>query len=225
MNIFEEKSLYPNYGKPILKHFSEHFESVFIALIPFFKIKGEIANKFPNDNEILTLGTTVNWSEIVDMSGFKDINSLHIAMQSSIGKLEGKHIKKELEVILENTLKMNKIWAPSEGGFDIFSLEYIYKSLTALHKENIFIEDEFYRYKRELNIDSVDLPSFVRSIKRPNYYIYSTDLEILFSADWDSFFYLICSSRANIELIRKVNPRLEGFYCDNETIHEWSIGR
>ena len=38
MDIFAEKLFYPSYEVPILSHFKDFYDSVFIAFPPFFKL-------------------------------------------------------------------------------------------------------------------------------------------------------------------------------------------
>lgn len=43
-NIFDEENLYP-YEGAIKEHFEDHYDSVFIALLPFFQLDREKTDK------------------------------------------------------------------------------------------------------------------------------------------------------------------------------------
>ena len=61
---------------------------------------------------------------------------------------------------------------------------------------------------------------FSEKVSYADYYLYSSDKEILFTIEWDSFFYLIATHKDNMKQIRESNL-FEGFLCDDETEHGW----
>lgn len=55
MDIFADNRLYPEETKPLLQHFSPHFDAVYIALIPFFKLNNaEVSGRSKASKKIVS---------------------------------------------------------------------------------------------------------------------------------------------------------------------------
>ncbi len=259
MDIFKKQKLYPNGEEFILSNFAGFYDSVFIAYLPFFRIKDHNLEKvsvqkshqisleefrakndevfaniqginaniysyendeYPEDKMIFEDAEIVSWQEVKTGGNFKDYAEIYKALKTSIGSygtvFERTDLYKRLKIFTES----EKIFNPTEGNFDILSKIEIYNALKILGKNEIIIIDEFYENKKELNLNFISLKEFIEKVESKDYYIYTKDKSILFTIEWDSFFYLICSNKEIIDEILK-RSNIEGFFCKSKTKHTW----
>ncbi len=259
MDIFKEKKLYPNEEEFILSSFTGFYNSVFIAYLPFFRLKEHNLEKvsvqkshqisleefkagdevfgnlpdfnadvysyandnYPEDEAIFENAESVSWKEVKTGANFDDYAELYKALKTSIGSYRKVFERIDLRDRLNEFTEKEKIFHPSEGNFEVLSKIEIYNALKSLGKSKIIFVDEFYDSEKEFDLSSISVKEFVEKIEYKDYYIYPKDKSILFSIDWDSFFYLICSNKNTIDEILQ-NSRIEGFFCTNETKHIWA---
>jgi len=258
MSIFTEYKLYPNEEDFILSHYKGFYNSVFVAFLPFFRIKyqksknisvqkshqvsyeelitetelfaniqkfdAEIySNKntnYPTDKSIFEQGEIVNWQEVKDKTNFKDFAELNKALKTSIGSYRQVFKRPDLLEKLNLVTESEQIFHPTEGTFTPLAKVQIYNSLKHLKKNEIIVVDEYLETTKELNLNLIDVGEFVEKLEFKDYYIYPKDKSILFTVDWDSFFYLVCSNQVVLdEILKAVN--FEGFFCTGETKHGW----
>lgn len=177
-------------------------------------------DNYPEDEIIFENGEIVSWEEVKNGANFNDYSELYKALKTSIGSYRKVFERVDLRDRLSEFTEREKIFHPSEGNFEVLSKIEIYNALKSLGKNEIIVVDEFYESEKELNLDSISLKEFVEKVEYKDYYIFPKDKSILFSIEWDSFFFLICSDKQIIDEILK-NSRIEGFYCTNETKHTW----
>lgn len=258
MDIFKEHKLYPNEEDSLLSNFEGFYDYVFVAFLPFFRIKGDNSekisvqkshqisleefkagdevfgnlpnfnadiysyenDKYPEDEMIFENAEIVSWKEVKIGANFNDYAELYKALKTSIGSYRKAFERVNLREKLNDFTEREKIFHPSEGNFEVLSKIEIYNALKILGKNEIIVIDEFYENKKELNLNLISLKEFVEQIEYKDYYIYAKDKSLLFSIDWDSFFYLICSDEKTLdEILRK--SKIEGFFCTSETKHNW----
>jgi hypothetical protein len=258
MNIFKEQKLYPDEENSILSSFAGFYDCVFIAFLPFFRLKDKSLKKasvqkshqisleefkakdklfanlpdfnanvysyendeYPEDEKIFENAETVSWKEIKTGASFNDCSEICKALKTSIGSYRKVFERVDLLKKLNEFTEKEQIFHPSDGNFEVLSKIEIYKALKSLGKNKIIIVDEFYESEKELNLNSIGVKEFVKKVEYKDYYIYPKDKSILFTIEWDSFFYLICSDKKNIDEILK-NSNIEGFFCESETKHMW----
>lgn len=259
MDIFKEHKLYPNEEESILSNFAGFYDCVFIAYLPFFRIKDhnfekasvqkshqisleefkandEVFGKlpdfnadiysyendeYPEDSEIFEKAEIVSWEEIKTGADFTDYAEIYKALKTSIGSYRKVFERTDLRDKLNVFTEKEQIFHPSEGSFDVLSKIEIYNTLKSLGKNEIVVIDEFYDNEKKLNLNFISLKEFIEKVEHKDYYIFPKDRSILFSIEWDSFFFLICSNKQTIDKVLK-NSRIEGFYCTNETKHTWA---
>lgn len=258
MDIFKEQKLYPNGEDSILSNFARFYDSVFIAYLPFFRLKKHNLEKvsvqkshqisfeefkagdevfgnlpdfnadvysyendeYPEDEAIFENAEIVSWKEVKIGANFKDDAELYKALKTSIGSYRKVFERVNLREKLNDFTEKEKIFHPSEGNFEVLSKIEIYNALKSLGKNKIVVIDEFYENEKELNLNFISLKEFVEKVEATDYYIYAKDKSVLFTIEWDSFFYLICSDKKTIdEVLRK--SKIEGFFCTNKTKHTW----
>ncbi len=177
-------------------------------------------NDYPANGEIYNSGEIISWNKIVTGSELADFVELNIALKTSIGALRNSYARPELTEKLNNYTTSQKIWHPNEGSFDTLSKIAIYKTFQQFGKNQIIVTDEFYRTTSTLDLDKLTDFEFSEKVSYADYYLYSSDKEILFTIEWDSFFYLIATHNDKMKLILESNL-FEGFLCDDKTEHGW----
>ena len=142
------------------------------------------------------------------------------ALKTSIGSYRQVFKRPDLLEKLNLVTESEQIFHPTEGTFTPLAKVQIYNSLKHLKKNEIIVVDEYLETTKELNLNLIDVGEFVEKLEFKDYYIYPKDKSILFTVDWDSFFYLVCSNQVVLdEILKAVN--FEGFFCTDETKHGW----
>lgn len=256
-NIFDEEKLYP-YQETIKGHFKDHYDCVFIALLPFFQLdRGETdktklkkakllsheealkkidflkklpeANRniymydnegYPADEDILREGKAIPWKNIVNGSSLTGYAELNTALRTSIGALNRKFTRPDLMEKLNNYTDCESIYHPTEGSYGILSKMAIHKAFKLLGKNLIMITDEFYENTSTVDLDRLTEYEFCDKIGGKDYYLYSADKEVLFTIEWDSFFFLIATDQNKMDQLMASNL-FEGFLCNDNTDHYW----
>jgi len=176
---------------------------------------------YPEDEEIYKNADKITWSEILSKIEINDYSELNKALRTSIGALREVFRKPLLAERIFAFCNENEIWYPSEGNFNILSKSDIYKTLKSLNKNEVFVTDEFYEKTKTLKINELSEYDFIDNIFYDDYYIYSSDKEILFTIEWDSFFFLM-ATKDNLMMEKIIQQNLfEGFLCDENTTHDW----
>ena len=231
MDIFLQKRLFPDPNFPIKRHYSYYFDTVFIAFSPFFTIPGYNTYKpghqkshknYPSDKMIFHNAQPVMWKEIIQACEFKSYADLYKALKTSIGAYRLAFQRKDLTDVLINYTKAKRIFHPIEGHFEVLSKIEILKAFRLLHKNDLIIREEFSLTEKEFNLAAIQDEHFVDAINCKDYFIYDRDKKLLFAVDWDDFFFLICSTKENVDKIVS-NLSFEGFYCDDETKTLWEF--
>ena len=254
-NIFDEENLYPYQGV-IKEHFKDHYDSVFIALLPFFQLDRKEADKanlkkakllspedvlidllknlpeanreiysydneqYPTEEDIFREGKAILWDNIVKGSGLAGYAELNTALLTSINVLNRKFTRPDLMDKLNNYTDSESIYHPTEGVFGMLSKMAIYKALKLLGKNQIMITDEFYENTSTVDLDKTTEYEFCDHITFNDFYLYSVDKEILFTIEWDSFFFLIATDHKKMDQLIASNL-FEGFSCNDKTEHFW----
>lgn len=177
-------------------------------------------DEYPTDEEIYKSGKIITWDMVVKGAGLADNSELNKALRTSIGAVRKIFQRPELTDKLNIFTDSKNIWYPTEGGFDTLSKIAIYKALKKLGKTQIVVTDEFYETTSSLDLGKLSEFEFIEKVGFKDYYLYSTDKEILFTIEWDSFFFLIATDSKTMETI--IQEKLfEGFLCNEKTQHEW----
>lgn len=217
-DIFKANQIFPPEGK-IKDHFKTIFDEVFVALMPFFKMKNHHKD-FPADEEIFKTGKIMSWKTICDATGLKDYAELNKALRTSTGALRPIFQQPELLEKLNRFTEGQSIWYPTAGSFDVFSKVAIYKTFKRFGNNKIVVTDEFYDKTFNLEIGELTDFEFSKKIGFKDYYIYDADREILFAISWDRFFFLIATDQEKMRRITASNL-FEGFLCNEKTHLYW----
>ena len=177
-------------------------------------------DEYPTDEEIYKSGKRVSWKSVIIGTGLKDSSELNKALKVSIGALRKVFFDPQLTEKLNNYTNTEHIWHPTEGGFDILSKIAIYQTFKRLNKSRIIVTDEFYETSKILDIDKLTDLEFSEKIGYKDYYLYPEDKEILFTIEYDSFFFLIATDEQKMQMILE-EKYFEGFLCDERTEHSW----
>jgi hypothetical protein len=175
---------------------------------------------FPTDQEIFDFGLPVSWDTVVKGSGLKNNSELNKALRTSIGALRQVFRRPELTDKLNKFTHDQDIWHPTEGSFDTLSKIAIYKTFKLLGKNKIVVTDGFYETTSIIELDTITEFELTEKVSYKDYYLYSTDKELLFTIEWDSFFFLIATDNEKMKQI--IEAKLfEGFLCKENTEHTW----
>ncbi|MDR6734887.1 hypothetical protein [Sphingobacterium sp. 2149] len=71
-----------------------------------------------------------------------------------------------------------------------------------------------------IDFDRLTEYEFCDEIGGKDYYLYSSDKEILFTIEWDSFFFLIATDYKKMNKLI-ASHLFEGFLCNDKTDHYW----
>ena len=175
---------------------------------------------YPTTLEIYNNGEIVSWKNILNEISLKDESELNKALRTSIGALREIFRKPKLSEKLNIYTEKNNIWHPTEGNFDVFSKIGIYRVFKMFNKNEILIVDEFYENINKVKLNELTEYEFIEEFGHSDCYIYSVDKEILFTIEWDSFFFLIATDKNIMEKIIEAKY-FEGFLCDSKTTHNW----
>ncbi|MCY7375334.1 MAG: DUF2711 family protein [Pyrinomonadaceae bacterium] len=194
------------------------------AKIPEFKAKifSQKNENYPDDKAIAESGKIITWQEIKEKALFKDFGEINKALKTSIGGYREVFEKSKLLEKLNFVTEKEQIFHPNEGNFAPLVKIQIYKTLKYLNKTEILVIDEYLETEKELDLNTISLDEFVEKVKVKDYYIYPKDKSILFSIDWDSFFFIICSNQPSINEVIKAG-NFEGFSCLDTTEHSWEF--
>jgi hypothetical protein len=177
-------------------------------------------DNYPSDKEIFENGKTISWKKVIDGSGLAENSELNKALRTSIGALRPIFRKLELAEKLYNYTTNQNIWQPIEGKFGLLSKVAIYKTFKLLNKNQVIVTDEHCETTKTLELDQLTDFEFAEKITFEDYHLYSLDKELLFTIEWDSFFFLIASGTEKMNKIISENL-FEGFLGNEKTEHEW----
>jgi len=217
-DIFDERLIYPLREK-YKTYFKNYYDSIFVAFMPFFKIEDEdFKEGWPTDQEIYESGTPVSWNTVIKGAGLKDEKELNKALVTSYGAPRHVFQRDDLFEKLLAFEEDQNIWRPKEDSFGIFSKISIYESLKFLGKNDVlFTDHNLETQPTSLNdCTSLEFSEETRHCK----VIYSADKDILFTIYWDQPFFLIATSKSNLDVILK-QGLFEGFVCNDETDGLW----
>ncbi|MFN8576752.1 MAG: DUF2711 family protein [Candidatus Sericytochromatia bacterium] len=170
---------------------------------------------YPEFEEIVEKAEIIKWETIKKECNFNDYSELSIALRTSIGGLKKEYSRPDLCEKLTVFCENNKIWMPTEGSFNALVQLEIKRILKLNGVLNVIVQNEFGDEKKEASVEELE-DNIYYGIKN----IYTISKNILFTVDWDSFYFLFCSNR---EVIEKSLGWWEGFYCNEKTKHFWEI--
>lgn len=219
-NHYSEKNNYKKFEEISLEQVKEETDVLINIHSTGARIYNYSNKEYPTDIEIYNDGKIICWKTIANETKLKSVNQINKALRTSIGALRPIFRKPELSELLDNYTSNQNIWNPTEGQFDVFTKITIYKVFKLFCKTDIIIVDEFFERTTMLNLNEISDFEFSEKVGVNDYYIYSSDKEILFTMDWDSFFFLLASDKNKIETIIS-NNFFEGFLCDDKTTHDW----
>jgi hypothetical protein len=222
MDIFKENKLYPNEDAPIVEHYSGYFDNVFVGLIPFFKVPNHsIKEDYPDDAKITESGIEVTWNQIIENTEIKNFKELNKALMTSIGAFKKAFERQDLLKKLNNYTESQNIWDPTEGTFDVFIKKKIYSICKSCNLLSLIVKDEFYEKTKTLNLNVTTCNEFIEKIGFKDYHIYTADKELLFTIDWDFYFFFVAYKGNAIDK-SIIEKSFEGFVANKTDTHSWT---
>jgi len=178
-------------------------------------------NDYPEEEEIMETGTSILWSHIIKETSIETFKELNKALMTSIGAYRKQLVHESAMNILNTYTESSSIWHPTAGSFGVLVKQGIYKTLKEYSIDEIIVIDEHYEDKRTLEFSNLTQSEFITQIKFKDYYIYTNDGSILFSIDWDYFFFFIAIDNSKIEK-DKIESNFEGFWANKTHTHLWT---
>lgn len=176
---------------------------------------------YPSDEEIAKRGRAIPWAQIIAATDLRNYKELNKTLMTSIGGFKKPLERQDLVAVLTNYTNKNKIWHPSEGGFDPFTKMQMYGLFKKLGNQEIWVEDEFYEQRFDMDLDKVSKSEFMDNIKCKDYYVYPKDRSILFSISWDYFFFFMAIKEHAISK-KQIEGHFEGFWASPTDTHNWT---
>ncbi|OKS89216.1 DUF2711 family protein [Mucilaginibacter polytrichastri] len=176
-------------------------------------------SSYPQVEEIIDNGTPIKWQYVLEHTPLKNFSEINLALCTSIGALGRDFRRIDLQQKLNAFAVSNSIYYPTEGRITALSLIRIYNCLKTMGKVDLVITDEFFQDRKVINLITLPCVEFVLLV-RGYMYFFPIDRTLLFTIEWDSFYFLICGNQV---LLDEIIPKFEfeGFFSSNETIHNW----
>lgn len=160
------------------------------------------------------------WKDILEITQIENYRSLHRALLTSIGALKKEWEEKELKERLVRYASSYKFWLPGEGSYDVFSKAEMFKLFNEYKLSKINVVEEFNQTNKNIDLHNLSELQFIKTIEHKDYYIFSEHKEILFTIDWDYFFFFICIDSQKISK-DSIENKFDGFWANSEDSHLW----
>jgi len=207
---------------PTIQSAFKKYETTFVILHPFLKIKPHYSIKFetgnwPTKKEIITCTQNITWTEIIQMSGLQDISELdrllaylHCARRTA---------DRQGWVKLMTQLDKNNIIPAEVDCIPTSLINPLMLAIRALGYSTVNEFDLTGELRKEHTIDTILLSEEQDFFSMAR--IQTPDDKIVLTTGFDErFTYLSASKETAAIIIEQVN--LEGFYCNETTRPEWS---
>lgn len=226
LSIEVKSSLYSgNYrDRPILENYSS-FQSCFVCLHPFLKIKADCLDKikfetgnWPTKAAIEGYCDPLSWTELIRLTGIRDIKSLDRALafyHRAYRFAERSEYTKLIRLIEQE--RADLIMPQVDELAEILENKLLQK-LSLLGYTSVFIYSDTDPKRHSYTIESLllkltGLPSHVR--------IETPDSQILIAQDFDQrFSYILGNQSILTDMAESLD--LDGFFCDQYTPESWS---
>lgn len=215
---------YPNYETPFLKAYNCRFSAAFIALHPFFRMPASVDWKpitpgfnYPDNIFIRQYGQPVYWKTIMQGIGCEDLRQFYIGMRTAIGALKQEYGDQKVSSLIQEYTQQAEIFHPMEGMIEPLLIEPLAQYLSHEQSDDIFYLPEFEKEPEIFSTEAATQKCDARWLRGS---LFDVDITRLATVDWDDFFTVIYGSRDELASFLKNNP-LEGFFCDDQTLHTW----
>ncbi len=217
-NLFQGYIYPDNEEVKYLDYFKEYFDSIFIVFNPFFKMSNSKDNQdYPEPTEIAKFGEVVTWESMKENCRFKTYNEIIFGLSISKYSIDVPN-NHYFYKVLDDYCKKNSIFEAAEGAFSPLIQKEIKRVFELNLYETVIVQDELGREIEEIETSLLEKSLGENHISN----IYSKDKKILFSIDWDSYYFLFCSSKEIINKSLK-DSCLEGFFSTDKIGHLWEF--
>ena len=176
---------------------------------------------YPNEIDIISKGTSVSWSTILNKSNaLETFSDIQKGLKTSIGAYRKIFQREDLQKPIEQILTTSKLWSPKEDEINTLTKMSIYKIFKALELEKI-VDLNLNQNVNSIDISEMTIKEFCRAFNST--VIYSENKEIMISQDRDTFYCLLLTKKG-ITMQRVLNKfKLEGIQCDASTCLPWEL--
>jgi hypothetical protein len=216
---------YPNYETPLLQAYGGRFSAAFIALHPFFRMPASVEWEtvspdisYPDNPYIRKYGQPVYWQTIMQAIDCDDVRRFYIGMFTESCALQQEYQDRKMARQISEYTKQLDIFYPMEGFFNPLLIEPITQYISHEQTDDLFYLREFEKEPEVLSVETAiqecDLDGPLRGS------LFDVNVTRLTTVDWDDFFTVIYGSNNQLASLLANSP-MEGFFCDEQTLHSW----
>ncbi|WP_182916936.1 DUF2711 family protein [Bacillus sp. PK3_68] len=212
---------------PILRQLPPPFASAAILFHPFVQMSAgwkQAQQKYPNhhvypdDREIIELGSPVSWKKIMQQSGLSSFAEVATALSDNW--LDRKYAKPHLAKKLDAALHEDLFW-PMEDTVCILLLKDILDTFSSKGAEYFYYADPIEGKKGRVRITDItpfELPFLTLS----EMIIADENMDFAFMSEYDAYTTYFFAKDENIHTIIK-QKEWEALICDKETTSAWFL--
>lgn len=215
---------YPKYETPLLQAYGGRFSTAFVALHPFFRMPASVdwepidsSTDYPDDPYIRQYGQPVYWQTIMEGIGCEDLRQFYIGMRTSIAALKLDYADKAMARLISEYIEPADIWYPNEGEIAPLLVEPIAQYISHNQTDEMLYLAEFEKEPEVLSVKAVIQRCDERWLRGS---LFDVNITRLVTVDWDDFFTVFYGSSSELVSFLEKHP-LEGFFCDDQTLHTW----
>jgi hypothetical protein len=215
---------YPNYKIPLLQAYGGRFGAAFVALHPFFRMPASVdwkpresSGTYPDDPYVRQYGQPIFWQTIMQGIGCEDLRRFYVGMRTLIGALQMEYQDKEMARLINEYTRQADIYHPTEGMIEPLLVEPIVQYISHDQMDDMFYLAEFEEEPEILSVEAVIQKCDSGWLRGS---LFDVNITRLVTVDWDDFFTVFYGSSSELVSLLEKNP-LEGFFCDDQTLHTW----
>jgi len=215
--------IYPPYDAPLADAYGGRYESVFIILHPFVSMPDNLAwkatKKYPNDEQILSLGAKCSWDSVAAQTGLSTCSKLNQALLTASGSIAPDLSDSPAATALQRFLQFESVWMPVQGRFEpLLQMDFLAAFQAAGQEELIFVPE--FPHTDPIQLLNVPKLRNCQDAFPSRGTLVAPDESFLLTVDWDSFFTLFYGPRSFVTEVAQ-QQNLEGFFATPTTEHSW----
>ncbi|MBV6738511.1 hypothetical protein CN978_30785 [Priestia megaterium] len=216
---------------PILPQLPNGFKSAAILFHPFIQMpygweKSKRENPYqhiyPSDEEMINLGESISWIEVMSKSNLKSYKELSLALQTSTGALRYKYEREDLANLLNSYLEtVPDLYYPDSDCTSLFIIDSLLKILCSKGANTLYFSEPIHDTNGSFKVSDIS-PLEIANLSPNESIITDENMDFAFMGIYDSFITLLLAKDTNIKDIIK-SQNLEALICDKEISLSWFL--